>query len=162
MRSFNLDGLDPAAAGQQSPPPQPDAALNGPYEGMEGEPEPFFAGRELYRALRGDNADDPLADELLWEGDFMSTQQDFVKKKQEDEMLERLERRMGEAEAGYSCWLAVPCAADADRYQHRWPQQPFVSGLPSAISAHTATVAAQRCCCVHAGTTQAALRSVQA
>lgn len=67
------------------------------YEGLEGEPDPFFAGRELYKALRGDNADDPLADELLWEGDFMSTQRDFIQKKQEDELLERLERRMGEA-----------------------------------------------------------------
>jgi hypothetical protein len=67
------------------------------YEGLEGEPDPFFAGHELYKALRGDNADDPLADELLWEGDFMSTQRDFIQKKQEDELLERLERRMGEA-----------------------------------------------------------------
>jgi hypothetical protein len=33
----------------------------------------------------------------LWEGDFMSTQRDFIQKKQEDELLERLERRMREA-----------------------------------------------------------------
>lgn len=79
----------------RSPQP-PDIGEDTPFEGLDCEADPFFAGHELYRALRGDKGDDPLTDELLWEGDFMSTQRDFIQKKQEDEMLERLERRMGE------------------------------------------------------------------
>jgi hypothetical protein len=86
-------GMGPAVS--RSPQP-PDISEDTPYEGLVGEPDPFSAGHELYRALRGDKGDDPLTDELLWEGDFMSTQRDFIQKKQEDELLERLERRMGE------------------------------------------------------------------
>lgn len=85
-----MDPFEPAA--HASPPPE---TMDQLYEGLDGEPDPFFAGHELYRALRGDKGDDPLADELLWEGDFMSTQREFIQKKQEDELLERLERRLG-------------------------------------------------------------------
>jgi hypothetical protein len=84
----------------RSPQP-PDINEDTPFQGFDGEPDPFSAGHELYRALRGDKGDDPLTDELLWEGDFMSTQRDFIQKKQEDEMLERLERRMGESRSLY-------------------------------------------------------------
>lgn len=69
--SQNLDGIDPGA-------------------------DPFFAGHELYRALRGSQGDDPLTDELLWDGDFLTSQREFIQKKQEEQLLERLERRMGE------------------------------------------------------------------
>jgi hypothetical protein len=63
-------------------------------------PDPFAPSRELYRALRGAQAEnDPLADELLWEGDFMTSQREFIQKKQEEALLERLERRMGERAA---------------------------------------------------------------
>lgn len=85
--------LDPfEAAGQGTPAPE---TLGQLYADLDAEPDPCFAGRELYRALRGDKGADPLADELLWEGDFMSTQREFIQKKQEDELLERLERRLG-------------------------------------------------------------------
>lgn len=86
--------LDPLVKQQQASPPL--ETLDQLYEGLCGEAEASsFAGHELYRALRGDKGDDPLADELLWEGDFMSTQRDFIQRKQADELLERLERRMG-------------------------------------------------------------------
>eukprot|EP00879_Flechtneria_rotunda_P017425 GHRR01018258.1.p1 GENE.GHRR01018258.1~~GHRR01018258.1.p1 ORF type:complete len:376 (+),score=134.91 GHRR01018258.1:1076-2203(+) len=56
-------------------------------------PDSGFAGRELYRALRG--AEDSLADELLWDGDFLISQREFIQKRQDEQLLERLERRMG-------------------------------------------------------------------
>jgi hypothetical protein len=61
-----------------------------------GGPDSSFAGHELYRALRGSQGDDPLTDELLWDGDFLTSQREFMQKKQEEQLLERLERRMGE------------------------------------------------------------------
>jgi len=85
--------LDPSG---QQPFLLSDPNMDQPLDGFEGEPDPFFAGHELYRALRGSQGDDPLNDELLWDGDFMTTQREFIQKKQEDEMLQRLERRMGE------------------------------------------------------------------
>jgi hypothetical protein len=99
----SLAPLDPLDEQQQaSPPPE---TLDQLYEGLGAEADAStFAGHELYRALRGDKGDDPLADELLWEGDFMFTQRDYIQRKQEDELLERLERRMGEA---CSCWHLV-------------------------------------------------------
>lgn len=58
-------------------------------------PDAMYAGRELYRALRGNQGDDPLVDDMLWDGDFLTTQREFIQKQQEEQMLERLERRMG-------------------------------------------------------------------
>eukprot|EP00878_Enallax_costatus_P028481 GHUV01030765.1.p1 GENE.GHUV01030765.1~~GHUV01030765.1.p1 ORF type:complete len:319 (+),score=117.37 GHUV01030765.1:1405-2361(+) len=55
--------------------------------------------RELYRALRGTQGDDPLADDMLWDGDFLTSQREFIQKQQEEQMLERLERRMGRVRA---------------------------------------------------------------
>jgi hypothetical protein len=55
----------------------------------------FGPNRELYRALRGSKGDDPFEDEILWEGDFISTQREFLQKKEEEKLLERLQRRMG-------------------------------------------------------------------
>lgn len=79
MEGFNIPEISqPSAAGQDAP----------------------FAGHELYRALRGSQGDDPLTDELLWEGDFLVSQREFIQKQQEEQMLERLERRMGR-----SSWL---------------------------------------------------------
>ncbi|KAF8072369.1 NaCP60E [Scenedesmus sp. PABB004] len=81
--SQDLDGLDPG-----------EAPLNGTSGGGEAE----LAGRhELYRAMRGSQADDPLTDPLLWDGDFLTSQREFITKKQEEAMLARLERRMGAA-----------------------------------------------------------------
>lgn len=72
-------------------------------------PDPLFAGHELYRALRGSQGDDPLTDELLWDGDFLTSQREFIQKQQEQQLLERLERRMGE------------CCSAADSYLHLLP-----------------------------------------
>jgi hypothetical protein len=91
----------PGARGTASPAPTgtPPAELDGVAEEGDG-PDPFFAGRELYRALRGAQGNDPLTDELLWDGDFMASQREFMQKKQEEALLERLERRMGACAEG--------------------------------------------------------------
>eukprot|EP00878_Enallax_costatus_P035868 GHUV01040109.1.p3 GENE.GHUV01040109.1~~GHUV01040109.1.p3 ORF type:complete len:103 (+),score=22.91 GHUV01040109.1:1405-1713(+) len=72
--------------------------------------------RELYRALRGTQGDDPLADDMLWDGDFLTSQREFIQKQQEEQMLERLERRMGRYSSVLSCQMqkrmhrpASPC-----------------------------------------------------
>jgi hypothetical protein len=73
-----------------------------------GGPDSSFAGHELYRALRGSQGDDPLTDELPWDGDFLTSQREFIQKKQEEQLLERLERRMGEQQrcsAGSSSFM---------------------------------------------------------
>jgi hypothetical protein len=81
----------PSPAGGLSP------ELSQDLDGMTpGGPDSSFAGHELYRALRGSQGDDPLTDELLWDGDFLTSQREFIQKKQEEQLLERLERRMGE------------------------------------------------------------------
>jgi hypothetical protein len=98
--SYLLDPFETPAQGPSAP-----EALDQLYADLDAEPDPFFAGHELYRALRGDKGANPLADELLWEGDFMSAQRDFIKKKQEDELLERLERRLGEQLSGGYAWV---------------------------------------------------------
>lgn len=53
------------------------------------------AAHELYRALRGAAADDPLEDELLLEGDYITSQREFLQQKEKEELLERLARRIG-------------------------------------------------------------------
>jgi hypothetical protein len=95
--SQDLEGLDPGM-------PDPDA------------PESLFGGTELYRALRGTPGDDPMNDELLWDGDFVTSQRVFLQKKQEEVMLERMERRMGAlrglqvtARHGCASHLPPPC-----------------------------------------------------
>lgn len=50
----------------------------------------------LYRALRGSKGDDPLEDDILWDGDYIGTQREFIKQKEEEQLLARLERRIGE------------------------------------------------------------------
>jgi hypothetical protein len=93
--SYALNPFEAPAQGTPAP-----ETLDQLYADLDAEPDPFFAGHELYRALRGDKGADPLADELLWEGDFMLTQREFIQKKQEDELLERLERRLGKQLCG--------------------------------------------------------------
>jgi hypothetical protein len=58
--------------------------------------EDMMAGHELYRALRGNQADDPLMDSMLWDGNFLQSQREFLQKQQDEQMLERIERRLGE------------------------------------------------------------------
>ncbi|WIA07983.1 hypothetical protein OEZ85_007455 [Tetradesmus obliquus] len=88
----------PSPAGGLSP------ELSQDLEGMNpGGPDSSFAGHELYRALRGSQGDDPLTDELLWDGDFLTSQREFIQKKQEEQLLERLERRMGMRAKQHMC-----------------------------------------------------------
>eukprot|EP00775_Hariotina_reticulata_P006841 gene6841-7059_t len=61
--------------------------------------EDMMAGHELYRALRGNQADDPLMDSMLWDGNFLQSQKEFLQKQQDEQMLERIERRLGRVRA---------------------------------------------------------------
>lgn len=143
-RSFApLDPLDEQQ--QASTPPE---TLDQLYEGVGSEADfSSFAGHELYRALRGDKGDDPLADELLWEGDFISTQRDFIQRKQEDELLQRLERRMGGVQL-------LACGPDACRIT---PVAQHACMLLSAQAkiASTCWQLSCACTCPPAGTTKA-------
>ncbi|WIA28050.1 hypothetical protein OEZ86_010635 [Tetradesmus obliquus] len=99
----------PSPAGGLSP------ELSQDLEGMNpGGPDSSFAGHELYRALRGSQGDDPLTDELLWDGDFLTSQREFIQKKQEEQLLERLERRMGRVRATPKSDMPAPQVDAAD------------------------------------------------
>ncbi len=70
-------------------------------EGSSGEDNSPHA---LYRALRGPAAEDPLEDEVLWEGDYMDNQREHIQKQMDEQLLQRIERRIGGC--GVVHWLA--------------------------------------------------------
>lgn len=65
-----------------------------PVSQTEHFPQP---GTELYRALAGDA--DPLDDPFFWTSDYVASQKEFLQRRLEEQLLQRIERRIGTVSA---------------------------------------------------------------